>query len=818
LYIKGNNSLIDERSSYNVFDKVTPTFKDSLSIDFEIAPEVGIFRGYIVRIKNTKSNTTYNVSYNGQGESPVFSLNHEGKDVLTTITLDRNILEEDHWIKIHIKFDMQNDSVNFRVNDKEASTKLEQENTWKPSIYFGRSEHVIDVPPFSLRNLLIKNHEKRYYFPLNESEGEAVHEADKRVIGHVINPTWLINNAYYWESSLSFSSNKVAGSNFNIDTQTIYYFNEDSITFYNIRTQEANSYKYINQCPVSMRLGTNFIDYENNRLYVYEVADLLSGNISIAYLDLNLSNLHWTSVTSDLLPKQLHHHSSFMDIEENRYIIFGGFGNNSYYNNFFSFNLPTSTWDKLEFEGDQITPRYFTSMGYNKNNRSLYLFGGMGNESGDQTVGRVYYYELYKIDLVNKKITKLWEIPWNNENVVPVQNMIITDDESFYTLCYPEHFSHSYLRLYRFSIADGKYEILGDSISILSEKITTHANLYYNSRSNELFSIVQEFDYDDIASTAKVYSLSFPPVTKEQLILYAPSTITNWVWILSSIILVVVMLLIIIYLLKIRKQKSNNDNTSTKSSKLSQPATINNENKVTKYLPNSIYLFGEFSMIDKNTREINYLLSAKLKQAFFLILFHSLENGITSQEFSEVLWPNKSYDKAKNSRGVTLNNLRKILSELNGINLVHEKGIYKIIIAEECYCDYLRCLEIASGDKPDDHIDEFVSIISRGKFLKSEDAPMYDSFKEYIERRIESIMYFYMEKAYTSGKYQMTILLCESIFDFDPLSEEALHYIIKALSKLEMKDEAKRRYYLFAVEYKKTMGEEYAKAFTDLSK
>jgi hypothetical protein len=78
----------------------------------------------------------------------------------------------------------------------------------------------------------------------------------------------------------------------------------------------------------------------------------------------------------------------------------------------------------------------------------------MGNESGEQTVGRKYYYDLYKIDLTTKQISKLWEIPWERDNVVPVRGMVILNDSSFYTLCYPEHFSESLLKLYRFSLKD----------------------------------------------------------------------------------------------------------------------------------------------------------------------------------------------------------------------------------------------------------------------------------------------------------------------------------------------------------------------------
>ena len=57
--------------------------------------------------------------------------------------------------------------------------------------------------------------------------------------------------------------------------------------------------------------------------------------------------------------------------------------------------------------------------------------------------------------------------------------MVIQDDSYFYTLCYPEHCSNTYLKLYRFAFKDGAFQILGDSIPIRSEKIS-NGNKVYN--------------------------------------------------------------------------------------------------------------------------------------------------------------------------------------------------------------------------------------------------------------------------------------------------------------------------------------------------
>ncbi|NDV64796.1 kelch repeat-containing protein [Bacteroides sp. 224] len=822
--IQGNDFLIDERSSYNIFSEVQPVFRNQFILDFEIAPmnireASGTDIGYILRIKNKEKNTTYNIFYNDQGGRTVFKFNHEGRDVLITSSFDRQALRENQWIKMHLEFDLQKDSLLWQINDERfyaGGLRLEKE--WSPCIHFGKSEHVIDIPTFELRNLSVGNSDKMYSFPLNENEGSEVHDVHKKVIGQIINPVWLINDAYYWKrENLFFRSRQVAGSNMNMDTQEVYYFNKDSITFYNVNTGENYSRVYKNECPVPLSLGTNFIDLKNKQLYVYEVWTPTPGHVMMAQLD--LETFQWTEVSTEALPTQLHHHSCFFDEANRRYIIFGGFGNTLYNKNFYSFNLDTKKWETLSFSGDVITPRYFSSMGYDKKENALYVFGGMGNESGDQFVGRVYYYDLYKIDLTTNTITKIWEISrqGESENIVPVRHLIIADG-SFYTLCYPEHFSKTYLKLYRFSLEDGSYEVAGDSIPILSEKITTHANLYYNNRFDKLYSIVQEFDNDDIASNIKAYSLLFPPATKEELTIYAEKEISTSgkLWTIIFLCLGVGLVGIVwgtIYLLRKKKQKVSPQSEESETEELEVLWKFPAGKEPTS---NSIYLFGEFMIRDRNNRDITYLLSTKLKQAFLLILQYSLKNGISTQEFSEALWPDKSEDKVKNSRGVTINNLRKVLGDLDGINLVHDKGYYKLLFTEECYCDSVRCFEIVEKNLDGDSLIELFTILSRGKFLDSVEFPFADSFKGNMEAKLEPILLVMMEKSYSLKEYPKVIALCEGLFQIDPLNEEAIGYLVSSLVKLGMNDEAKKQYLLFATEYKRIMDTEYPVPFQEL--
>ena len=212
------------------------------------------------------------------------------------------------------------------------------------------------------------------------------------------------------------------------------------------------------------------------------------------------------------------------------------------------------------------------------------------------------------------------------------------------------------------------------------------------------------------------------------------------------------------------------------------------------------------------------MFSTQLKQVFCLILQYSIsEEGISSQHLSHLLWPDRPADKVKNSRGVTINNLRKTLSELEGIELIHEKGHYKFILHEAAYCDYVRFLEIVSSHGLAAHRDEFTQIVSKGKFLYLSDDPLFDTFKEEAETKLEPILILEIEKTYAVETYQNTISLSEALFHIDPLNETALLYQIKAMQKLKMQEEAAIAFRTFAIEYKRITGKEFHRTFSSMT-
>ncbi len=823
LRFKGSEFLIDERTSYDVFGNNSPEFTGKLNVSFNISLLEPSHYGYIVRIKSEAANKTYNLSYYTSGNTALFKFNEEGGKNLITIKLNNAELQQTYWFKIDIDFDLKKQNLNLTINNHTIQVNnVVVAPKWKPEIYFGRSDYLIDVPSFAIRQLSVNDSSNYYVFPLSESKGDIVHDLNGKEYGKVVNPIWLINDAYYWNYKQGIKSGSVAGCNFDPKTDNLYIFNKDSLITYNVRTGNINAEALTQECPVDIFLGTNFLDSNEQRLYVYEVCNEKNiRSLNVAYLDLNTKR--WNALSYSSVYMQLHHHSSYFDSDKKRFYVFGGFGgfggfgNMQYSKSLFSYNFNVNRWDSLTLGGDKINPRYFSSMGYKPDLNSLYIFGGMGNESGEQIVGRQYFYDLYRINLKNNQVSKLWKIQWNKENVVPVRQMIMSDS-CFYTLCYPEHFSKTFLKLYQFSLKDGSFKVLGDSIPMRSEKIKTKANIYYSTNQNTLYAIVQEFDNFDISSTIKVYSLSFPPISYEELTSHDFLSKQSYILTIMIIIFVVVIFagLIIIYIRRRRKRLIENLETEYLNLDEEEKTDIGLSEKIEKR-PNSIYLFGEFSVHDRKSRDITYMFSSKLKQAFLLILHYSADAGVSSQKLSEMLWPDKPEDKVKNSRGVTINHLRKIMKELDGIELIFDKGLFRIVIdTEVCYCDYSYFWELIKSDSVENNLSDFIEIIRHGKFLKSIESPDFDPFKEEVERNLEPALILEAEKCFNKELYKVTIILCEALFNIDPINEDALYYSLHAMKRMRMSNELKKLYLQFTTEYHRMQGKEYTIALSDL--
>jgi two-component SAPR family response regulator len=331
--------------------------------------------------------------------------------------------------------------------------------------------------------------------------------------------------------------------------------------------------------------------------------------------------------------------------------------------------------------------------------------------------------------------------------------------------------------------------------------MSTNANLYFDQDLRLLILTVMESP-DDVQSQLRVYALSFPPLTDAE---YMAASRKSRVWMIVFISILVFLALASVIYVKIcpcgRKDKGSITVLGRKRYMLEQR-------------PNSICLFGGFSALDVNGNEVSF--PYQQKKLLCLIIKYSLDDGISSVRLSKIMWPDKSEDKVKNSRGVAINHLRKLLDNFNGVSLVYENSHFKLQCSGPFSCDWMDFREESLKEQPD--MDKVMSIVSRGKFLPFIDDPVFDSFKENTESLLISMLNGEIMNCYDRKQYVNILDLADVVFHTDSLNEQALICQLNALVKLKRTEDALVRYSAFVKEYAAMYDAEYEHDFKSLIK
>lgn len=811
-----------QKTSYSVFNENPPTFKGDFSISYELAiQDYGSF-GYIFRLKDVEQRDadTYSFVFSyDNDERSYLKFNIEAKECIIVDTLCNRKLGPRRWIPIEITFFLDRDSVCFTIDKRQhRSGKLGLPRELIPSLMFGSSKFSEEIPSFAIRNLVVSDARQQIEFPLNESAGALVHDKKGKVRGKAINPIWLINKSYYWNLLHAQASASAAGYNYDSRSGNFIYFNEDSLYTFDIRRNSWSGYRH-QPLPMKMYLGTNFFLPASHASYIYEV-DNHADSCTICSLDVLTGEVE--RVDNTYLSSQRHHHSSYLDTLSNKYYIFGGFGSRKYTNTLEVYDLDAKSWTTVPLKGDFVAPRFFSSMGA-LNADELLLFGGTGNNSGDQSLGKINYYDVYKINLKDSTVRKLRDYFYKGTPVVPVRNLLLSDDKTaFYTLCYPMQEASSHLQLYKFSLQEDSYEVLGNTVPMESKAILSNANLYYNKDTQEFYCCTQEFDeHGGESSLTRFYSLSAPAIAQSALSLYVAEEGFSVCFIVVVVAAALILAGGIAVCVKRRKPKQIAEAGGGLEATAKADATAKAEDKGA-VRANAMYLFGEFTVLDKKGRDITHLFSAKIKQLFLLIFLNGIGNkeGITSAYIYGLLWPEKEVSSAKNLKGVSINRLRKILEDVEGIELIYANGRYTIQLSEGFYCDYLAYRGlidvIKQSDASQEVGSELVEIISRGKFLKSVDDSMFDSIKGEQEGELHEMLMIELAHLYEKSANEQVLLLADIWLKSDSLNDTALWYLLNAYHKLKKEDQAMKKYYLYLAEYSKSMGRSYPYSYADI--
>ena len=390
LLFKSNDSLLTQRTSLSVFGSDAPVFHDHFFVNFDLSLWDNSNLGYVFDLSD--KDNSYSLSYLYTNNAGSLNFNIDCKSNKIKIPLPDSLLKKKKWIKVKIDFDLKGDKVIIQIDSLTwYADKLGFKDRMPASLVFGKNQYYTEVPNMAIKDLEVGNGRKGYSFPLNEWGGNSIHDSNGDVTGFVENPVWMINESYFWKPVYWQSFKDVAGLNFHTRDQRLFIFTKDSLITYDPASRYTFRRAYGNKLPVPMVLGKSIFNARENKCTIYELFDIPGGMPSVASLNMDPNNLKWTTIGRTGLPHQLHHHNIFYDPGQDKFCLFGGYGSYSYHNAFLQYNDTLDKWENVVFKGDTITPRFFAAVGPSDKKEELFLFGGYGNESGNQVVGGRQY-------------------------------------------------------------------------------------------------------------------------------------------------------------------------------------------------------------------------------------------------------------------------------------------------------------------------------------------------------------------------------------------------------------------------------------------
>jgi hypothetical protein len=813
LQFKSEDSLLTQRTSFHVFGSNAPVFRDHFYIDFDLSLWDNANLGYVFNLSDAVN--SYSLSYLYTNGAGTLNFNIDSKSNKLKIPLPAALLKKKNWFTVRLDLDLKNDKVAIVVNNQVyRADALGFSKNMPANLVFGKNRFYTEVPNMAVKELRIGDGETEYYFPLNEWSGSVVHDSAGTETGFVENPVWLINGAYFWKQVYGQSYGDVAGLNFDPRDQDLFIFTKDSLITFDPEGKRASATPYANKLPVPMVLGKSIFNARENKCVIYELFDIPKGQPSIASLDMTGGTPRWTTVGKDALPFQLHHHNIFYDSRQDQFYLFGGYGSYSYHNKFLRYNDSVDKWEPASFAGDTITPRFFAATGPSGRPDELLLFGGYGNESGNQVVGGRQYYDLYRIDLRSHRVKKCWTITPAEDVFVPANNLVLSPDKQyFYALCYPHEIAKTELKLYKFSIRDGSYEVVSAPIPVASMRIETDINLFFSEKTEEFYCAVQEFT-DRQHSTIKVYSLASPPVSTASYLAAthppAKPRVSLALYVLPPVLLLSFCLIAAVYWKRRKPAAIPEKEAEAPLSPGLHPAAASATNPIPRN-KNAVYLLGEFLAFDRKGNDITHLFSPKIKQLFVLILLNSGGGkGVSSKKISTKLWPDKDIAKSKNIKGVTFNHLRSIISDIDGIELVFTNDSYSFTLQEPFFCDYCILTElIRTGGS----IWEHYPLIARGPLLKDLPEPFLEDSKSVFEELLLGLLLPELKRLYDGQEYKAALEMAKLILGMDAFNEEALKYQLRSFRRLRGLEYSRKAYEQFTQDYQRSLGVAYHVSF-----
>jgi two-component SAPR family response regulator len=810
--IKFNSKNVprNQRTSIFLNDGQPIKLSTSFSISFDISFWDYRKFGPILRIEDEQGNEirlVYN-QFKNSDTSYIQVVLPSGEDIIE-LKVTKDTLIRNHWFNLKLIFDRNEKYLKVYCNNTYAGKAKylfgEQD---KYSFVFGLkwldNPNDYDVPSISIKNILITEQNKhKYFWSLNPLKQIVYEDQINDLKIKVINPRWIYEDHINWRklTDIKISNHTIAhlGVAFDSLNSRLFVDAKNKLIIYDLISGKDSIINYKSPSPAYW----NDLFYEKDKQLLYSYFTGM-GNVSVYDLIKN----DWVTIDKSTNTDGYYFGSAkFINSKDHNLYLFGGYGWYKTKNDLFKYNFIKQIWEQVELKKNDLTPRAWFSIGKGFNEGEYLIYGGFGNSSGYQERGFNSYYDLFLLNINDSTTTKL-DLPASQKfSYGFLFNNLHLDkkDTSLYFLSQIEDGKEKYIVLNKLDLKTGIATQVGNKFWKRDGDKWIYAYLHHSKSTNEFISVI--FD----STTVELFSINYPPISGNGLATveqFDNADKSNFiVFVIAAFGLLVIL---IIYIKKIKNKSVSNSQLNN------HPENFSDLKKITQI--NNIQLFGGFHIYNNQGKDIIYEFSPKLKEILLLIILRSFNHyknkGITSEDLSSTIWPDASSESVKSSRGVAINKIRKLLASVDGIDLDFTDKQWLINLNNGARCDYLQYLKLRDSGKisPSVILDNFYG----GEFLKGISYEWLDSIKFSINNSTIEFLKQFLNNEEIKDNNDKLIKLCELILVFDSVDQEVIKIKIRTLLSAGKLHLAKSTYKLFIAEYKRLYDENYPTSFEEI--
>ena len=719
------------------------------------------------------------------------------------------------WYQLTFSFDVKKQQLELLVDGKRYRQKIKLVKGCY-DFFFGANNSdglsIKDVPPMIIRNVVVgENGVDKYSWPLDERAGLKALDTKQGQHAVVANPIWIKKKHYNWELVNQFSVQGAASIAYNPSKEEIYVIGMDSMSVVSVLSHQLTNVAY-----QSGRLGVlpgnqSLFEPKSNQLFNLFIDQRLASTF-------NLSKRTWSEAysSSPLVSDYIHANKFYSEVDSSIYLL-GGYGQYTYRKMVFRYHLPDGKWSEVSATGT-FTPRYLAALG--KVSNGVYILGGYGSTTGEQILQPRNIYELNFYDVTRRTFKKVLTLTPKSEDFAFANSMIVDEKSAAYhALIFPNAKYKSTLQLISGSLTSPEYKLVGSQIPYEFHDVDSFADLFFSPKGNKYIAVTVLLNPVNRVSKVKIYTLLGPP---ESL------TIPDETVPLKTLIAILISSAALgaaVYLVgfKLTRKKTNalNSEVISSSTGLATDTAVSATVIANEHPVNTIFLFGNFQLFDKQGEDVTKLFSPLMKELFLLILLYTVNRrgGISNEKLTEILWYDKSVESARNNRSVNVAKLRTVLERMDGCHIAIESGNWTMIFDNELVIvDYILYLQIMKTKRglSTDNIEKLSTILTRGNFLSNIGYDWLDTYKSEISNQLVDALLQHATSTSFQHEPSVLIKLADQVLSLDGMNEEAVAIKCKAWVKMGKHTLATSVFENFKKEYKSLYGESFPITFREI--